>query len=63
MPVSDENPYVVGPSVEDRDYLAELYHDEGLSVAEIADEIGRNKNTVYRWFRKYDVYGYDGGDA
>lgn len=56
--MTTDNRYVKGPSVEDRDYLAELYHGEGLTVDEIAERIDRNPNTVYRWFRKYDVYDY-----
>lgn len=40
---------------QDRETLVELYHDEGMTTREIADELGCTNGTVSRWLDKHDV--------
>lgn len=39
----------------DEDILRELYWDKGMSLGEVADEIGCGLTTVYRWMEKYNI--------
>jgi len=59
--MTDENPYVTGPSPYDEATLRELYHDEGLTAAEIADRLDRNRETVYNWMDDFDIERRRGG--
>jgi len=38
-----------------REFLVELYHDRGLSIAEIATETGWSKATVWNWLDRHDI--------
>lgn len=35
--------------------LYELYYEEGLTHAEMADELGCGKGTIARWMRRHDI--------
>ena len=45
-----------------KEQLVELY-DAGMSVQEIADELGQKKSTVYYWMRKYEIKTRDRAEA
>jgi transposase len=42
-------------SYNEKDVLLDLYVDQGLSMAEIADELDCSSNTVSRWANKFDI--------
>lgn len=39
----------------DEDILRELYHEEGMSMREVADELDCNYATIYTWFQKHNI--------
>lgn len=39
----------------DEDTLRRLYHDEGKSMGDIADELDCDKQIVWHWFEKHDI--------
>lgn len=43
----------------DPDLLRELYHNQGMSLREIADELGCVNSTVYKNMQKYDIEARD----
>jgi len=53
--MSDENPYVVGPSPYDEETLRELYYGEGLTLNEMADRLDRGVSTVASWMDDFGI--------
>jgi transposase-like protein len=43
------------PEYKDADTLRRLYHAEGMSQREVADELGCSQDTVWRWMTKLGV--------
>ncbi len=39
----------------DKDTLKKLYVNQGLSIPEVADELGCGKTTVHRWLKKHGI--------
>lgn len=48
----------------DKETLERLYHGEGMTQTEVADELGCTKNTIINWMEKHGVRTMDvgGGD-
>jgi transposase-like protein len=59
--MSDENPYVVGPSPYDGERLRKLYHGEGLTVDEVAERLDRSPGTVSSWMDDFGIERRSGG--
>ena len=38
-----------------KDELIELYYDQLLSIAEVAEQLGRGGTTIRRWMEKYKL--------
>ena len=53
--MSDENPYVVGPSPYDEETLRKLYYGEGLTLDEIADRFDRGPSTIASWMDDFGI--------
>lgn len=53
--MTDDNPYVVGPSPYDEETLRELYHEEGLTLVEVADRLDRSKSTIASWMDDFGI--------
>lgn len=43
------------PELKDAEYLSDRYHGDGLSMREIADEIGCSVSAVSDWFDRHDI--------
>lgn len=52
---TDDNPYVVGPSPYDEETLRELYHEEGLTLVEVAGRLDRSKSTIASWMDDFGI--------
>jgi len=44
-----------GDAWKDKDRLRRLYWDEGLTLKEVADELGCEKTTVMNWMKRLDI--------
>jgi len=55
MSDADGNPYTTGPTPRNEATLRRLYEDKGMTIAEIADELGYNDSTVREWFDEFDI--------
>ena len=53
--MSDENPYIVGPTPRDEKTLRRLYHEESRTVAEVADELDRPPGTITKWLKEFGI--------
>ena len=53
--MSDENPYVVGPSPYNEEYLRELYYGEGLTINEMAERLDRGPSTITSWMDDFGI--------
>lgn len=53
--MSDENPYVVGPTPRDEEYLRELYYGEGLTLGEMAERLDRGQSTIVGWMDDFGI--------
>ena len=53
--MSDENPYVLGPSPYDEETLRELYYGEELTLAEMADRLDRGQSTISSWMDDFGI--------
>jgi len=55
MSDADGNPYTTGPTPRNEATLRRLYEDKGMTIAEIADELGYNDSTVRGWFDDFGI--------
>lgn len=39
----------------EKDWLEEQYHGRGLSIYQIADEIGCHHDTIHRWMKRHGI--------
>lgn len=45
----------------DADVLERLFHEEGMTDEEIAEELGCGEHTVNKWRRRHGIMGHRGG--
>ena len=46
--------------VEEQRLLAVREHDEGASIAELAETLGVARKRIYKWLERYQLQGLDG---
>ena len=46
--------------VEEQRLLVVREHDEGTSIAELAETLGVARKTIYKWLERYELQGLDG---
>ena len=59
--MNDENPYVVGPSPYNEERLRRMYYDEGMTLEEMAKELGYSLTTVVSWMDDFGLEREPGG--
>ena len=61
--MSDENPYVVGPTPCDEATLRRLYEEEQRTMAAIARKLDRDPSTIRRWMDEFGIERRQGASA